>query len=199
MDVDTPITSLSPPAYLTRLPHARSDPLLACSWTIGAFGTIGKIKSRFEKKSRSFGVQVFGTMVPKEDYYLRPSTSQKDEFGFPALEVHIEFEPEVLANVVAARSHLLELLKDAGYAATIREIVPQLFPGTAKHYGGAVRMHASPKYGVTDAYNRLHDAPNVMVVDASCFTTSPEKNPTLTVMALAARSADRLARDLKAM
>jgi choline dehydrogenase-like flavoprotein len=60
-------------------------------------------------------------------------------------------------------------------------------------------MHASPKYSVTDGYNRLHDAPNVLVVDASCFTTGAEKNPTLTVMALAARAADRLARDLRSM
>ena len=199
VDVETPITSLSPPAYLTRLPHATSDPLLASSWTIGAFGTIGKIKSRFGQKSRSFGVQVFGTMTPKEEYYVRPSAEEKDEFGLPALEVHIEFEPEVLANVVGARKHLLDLLDDAGFRGTIRDIVPQLFPGTAKHYGGAARMHATSKYGVTDAYNRLHDAPNVLVVDASCFTTGAEKNPTLTVMALAARSADRLASDLKAM
>ena len=90
-------------------------------------------------------------------------------------------------------------MEDAGYRATIRDIVPQLVPGTAKHYGGAARMHASPKYGVTDGYNRLHDAPNVLVVDASCFTTGAEKNPTLTVMALAARSADYLARDLRGM
>ena len=150
-------------------------------------------------KNRSFGVQVFGTMMPKEQYYVRPSGDQKDEFGLPSLEVHIEFEPEVLANVVAARQHLLELLNDAGYKARILEIVPQLVPGTAKHYGGATRMHASPTYGVTDAYNRLYDAPNVLVVDASSFTTGAEKNPTLTLMALAARSADRLARDLKAM
>ena len=199
VDVDSPITSLSPPAYLTRLPHATSDPLLASSWTIGAFGTIGKIKSRFGQKTRSFGVQVFGTMIPKEKYYLRPSADQRDEFGFPALEVHIEFEPDVLANVFGARQHLIDLLGEAGVKGTIRDIVPQLFPGTAKHYGGAARMHASPKYGVTDADNRLHDASNVLVVDASCFTTGAEKNPTLTVMALAARSADRLASDLKAM
>lgn len=198
VDVNAPITALSPPAYLTRRPPATSDPLLACSWTIGAFGTVEKIKSRFGGKARSFGVQVFGTMIPKEKYYVRPSADQKDEFGLPALEVHIEFEPEVLDNVIAAREHLLSLLEDAGYKGTIREIVPQLFPGTAKHYGGATRMHASPTHGVTDAYNRLHDAPNVLVVDASCFTTGAEKNPTLTVMALAARSADRLARDLKA-
>jgi choline dehydrogenase-like flavoprotein len=60
-------------------------------------------------------------------------------------------------------------------------------------------MHASPRFGVTDGFNRLHDIPNVLVVDASCFTTGAEKNPTLTVMALAARSAERLAGDLKTM
>ena len=36
------------------------------------------------------------------------------------------------------------------------------------------------------------------VVDASSFTTGVEKNPTLTVMALSARAADRLADDLRA-
>jgi choline dehydrogenase-like flavoprotein len=37
----------------------------------------------------------------------------------------------------------------------------------------------------------------VAVVDASTFTTSSEKNPTLTAMALAARAAQRLACDLQ--
>jgi choline dehydrogenase-like flavoprotein len=90
-------------------------------------------------------------------------------------------------------------MQDAGHRGAIREIVPTLVPGTAKHYGGAARMHASPKFGVTDGFNRLHEIPNVLVVDASCFTTGAEKNPTLTATALAARSADRLARDLRAM
>ena len=38
---------------------------------------------------------------------------------------------------------------------------------------------------------------NLVVADASCFTTNSEKNPTLTAMALAARAASRLAADLK--
>jgi choline dehydrogenase-like flavoprotein len=58
-------------------------------------------------------------------------------------------------------------------------------------------MHRSPQYGMLDAWNRLHAVPNVLVCDASCFTTGAEKNPTLTAMALAARAADRLADDLK--
>jgi choline dehydrogenase-like flavoprotein len=137
--------------------------------------------------------------VPEEKYYVRPSSNEKDEFGFPALEVHISFDEKVLDNMVKAREHLMQLMQDAGHKGAIRQIVPTLVPGTAKHYGGAARMHASPRFGVTDGFNRLHDIPNVLVVDASCFTTGAEKNPTLTVMALAARSAERLAGDLKAM
>lgn len=199
VDTERSLTSLSPPAYLTRLPHASSDPLMAASWTLGAFGTLGKIKSRFGRKTTYFGVQVFGTMVPEEKYYVAPAKDEQDEFGFPALEVNIRFEEDVLNNMFKARTHFIELMEDAGHKGAIREIVPTLFPGTAKHYGGAARMHASPQFGVTDAFNRLHDIPNVLVVDASCFTTGAEKNPTVTVMALAARSADRLARDLRAM
>ena len=58
-------------------------------------------------------------------------------------------------------------------------------------------MHADPAFGMLDRWNRLHDVPNVAVVDSSCFTTGPEKNPTLTAMAIAARAADRLGGDVR--
>ena len=44
-----------------------------------------------------------------------------------------------------------------------------------------------------DRWNRMHEVPNVVVADSSCFTTGPEKNPTLTAMAIAIRAADHLA------
>src|SRR5215467_4361055 len=120
VDMDIPLTSLAPPAYLTRLPHASSDPLLASSWTLGAFGTVGKIKSRFGLKTTYYGVQVFGTMVPEEKYYIGLARDDKDEFGFPALEVHISFDESILNNMVKAREHLLQLVQDAGHRGTIR-------------------------------------------------------------------------------
>ncbi len=57
-------------------------------------------------------------------------------------------------------------------------------------------MHSNPQFGMLDSWNRLHSVPNVLVVDASSFTTGPEKNPTLTAMALAIRAASRLAAEL---
>ena len=59
-------------------------------------------------------------------------------------------------------------------------------------------MHRSRAHGVLNEWNRPFDIPNLVVGDASCFTTNSEKNPTLTAMALSARAAARLADDLKA-
>jgi choline dehydrogenase-like flavoprotein len=69
-------------------------------------------------------------------------------------------------------------------------------PGTSVHYGGTCRMHASPRFGVVDGWCRVYGVRNVAVADSAVFTTTPEKNPVLTAMTLAARAGDRLAREL---
>lgn len=195
--MDRPRTLLSPSAYLTRLPYDRSPPLLATSWTLGTASLADRIRSRFALKGTTVGVQILGTMVPSASCVAKPSATCKDEFGLPALDVCIHYSEAEVKNVVRAREHLMNLMADAGCRVTLGEITPTLFPGTAAHYGGTARMHARPEYGVVDGWNRLHDAKNVLVCDAACFTTAAEKNPTLTVMAIAARAATRLAQDLR--
>lgn len=197
LEMDRPRKILSPSAYLTRLPYGSSAPLLATSWTLGTASLQDRIRSRFGLKATSVGVQMIGTMIPSAACFAKPSATQKDEFGFPALDVCIRYSDAEVQNVVSARKHLMNLMEDAGSRATLGEIYPTLFPGTIAHYGGTARMHAKPEYGVVDGWNRVHDAPNVLVCDAACFTTAAEKNPTLTVMAIATRAATRLAHDLR--
>jgi len=196
-EMDRPRRFLAPSAYLTRLPYDSSPPLLATSWTLGTASVHDRIRSRFGLRGTAVGVQILGTMIPSEACTALPSTSKKDEFGLPALNVCIRYSETEVDNVVRARQHLMHLMDDAGCLATLGEIVPTLFPGTVAHFGGTARMHALPKYGVVDAWNRVYGAQNVLVCDAACFTTAAEKNPTLTVMAIAARAAKRLAHDLK--
>lgn len=195
--MERPRSLLSPSAYLTRLPYESSPPLLATSWTLGVATTQDRIRSRFGLKGGAVSVQMIGTMIPSEACVAKPSTTKQDEFGLPALDVCIRYSDDEVDNVVRARQHLMNILDDAGSCAVMGEIVPTLFPGTIAHYGGTARMHAKPQYGVVDAWNRVYRAPNVLVCDAACFTTACEKNPTLTVMAIAARAATRLAHDLK--
>jgi choline dehydrogenase-like flavoprotein len=64
------------------------------------------------------------------------------------------------------------------------------------HYIGATRMSPDPTRGVVDVDCRVHDIDNIFVGGSSVFPTSGHVNPTLTVVALAVRLADRLRRVL---
>jgi choline dehydrogenase-like flavoprotein len=195
--LEHPLSLLAPAAYLTRLPYDSSPPLLATSWTLGLTNARDRIRSRLGMKGVDVGVQVIGTMIPTEGCQAKPSATKKDEFGLPALDVNIRYSDAEVDNVVRCRQHLMNVMEAAGHRSAIGEIVPTLYPGTIAHFGGTARMHADRKYGVVDSWNRLYDAPDVLVCDAACFTTAAEKNPTLTVMAIAARAATRLANDLR--
>jgi choline dehydrogenase-like flavoprotein len=65
--------------------------------------------------------------------------------------------------------------------------------GFASHEVGTVRMGKDPKTSVLNSYCQAHSIKNLFVVDGSCFTTFPEKNPTLTIAAIAVRSARYIA------
>jgi choline dehydrogenase-like flavoprotein len=54
-------------------------------------------------------------------------------------------------------------------------------------------MGKDPKRSVVDTDNRCHDIPNLFIGDASVYPAYPEKNPTLTNIALTWRMAERLA------
>jgi choline dehydrogenase-like flavoprotein len=196
-EMERPMSLLSPSAYMTRLPYEKSAPLMATSWTLGVANEPDRVRSRLGLKGRRVGVQMIGTVIPSADSIASPSATLKDEFGMPALDVCIRYTDDEVQNVVRARQHLMDVLGEAGHRATIGHIVPTLFPGTIAHYGGTVRMHSNPEHGVLDAWNRTYDVPNVLVCDASCFTTAAEKNPTLTLMAIAVRAAARLSHDLR--
>lgn len=60
------------------------------------------------------------------------------------------------------------------------------------HHIGTTRMHRDPKQGVVDADCRMHGVANLFVAGSSVFPTSGASNPTLTVVALALRIADRI-------
>jgi choline dehydrogenase-like flavoprotein len=60
------------------------------------------------------------------------------------------------------------------------------------HYMGATRMSDDPREGVVDRNCAVHGMENLYVAGSSVFPTSGQANPTLTIVALALRLADRL-------
>jgi choline dehydrogenase-like flavoprotein len=67
-------------------------------------------------------------------------------------------------------------------------------PGWSIHEVGTARMGNDPRTSVLDRFNRSHDVPNLFVVDGSAFPAATALEPTLTIMALAARASDHLIR-----
>lgn len=186
------LTALSHPVYVARADHDTSEPLMSSSLMLGQTPSWpARVRVYTGGKVSKFGVQVLGTMIPTPEVGVRVGDW---EGARPA--IHLRYDEATLRNMRAARDRVREVLAAGGVGSDVPGPFHDLTPGQSVHYAGTVRMHDDPQFGVLDRWNRMYDVPNVAVVDPSCFTTGPEKNPTLTAMAIAARAADRLADDL---
>jgi choline dehydrogenase-like flavoprotein len=87
--------------------------------------------------------------------------------------------------LVAAQAVMEEILRAAGASDVI---TIQRFA----HLVGGARMAADERDGVVDADCRSFAVPNLLITDGSVLPTQGSANPALTIMAIAARAADRL-------
>jgi choline dehydrogenase-like flavoprotein len=192
---DRRLPALGHPVYVTRVRHDDAKPLMATSLTLGLAARGERLKTYVRTSTSQFGVQVFGTMVPTRDVgVVLGGDPGADLLCRPMIS--LRYDSDAVANLVAARPRLQQMFADAGLGLTAADSLQYERPGSSVHFGGTVRMHDDREFGVLDRWNRIHDVPNVVVCDSSCFTTGPEKNPTLTAMAIAARAADRLASEV---
>jgi choline dehydrogenase-like flavoprotein len=57
-------------------------------------------------------------------------------------------------------------------------------------------MSAKAQDGVVNKWGQTHDIDNLFISDGSQFTTGAAENPTLTIVSLAIRQADRIASEM---
>jgi choline dehydrogenase-like flavoprotein len=58
-------------------------------------------------------------------------------------------------------------------------------------------MGNDPKKSVLNQWQQAHEVKNLFVCDAASFVSNPDKNPTQTICALAWRSADFMADEMR--
>lgn len=110
---------------------------------------------------------------------------QTDRYGLPVARFSYSQCDNDRTLVSAAQRAMEDLLRAAGAEEVI----------TIKRYAhlvGGCRMAADPESGVVDKDLRCFAVPNLYVVDGSVLPTQGSANPALTIMAVAARAADRL-------
>ncbi len=158
------------------------------------FGAEGFGRSYKEAvKSGLYGIRLggFGESLARWDNYCEIDSVKKDAWGIPSLRVHMTHGPNELAMMEDAASSAAEMLEATG-ARNIVMNSQLAMPGMAIHEVGTARMGKDPKKSVLDSYSRTHDIANLFVMDGAGFVSSGCQNPTLTMMALTARSCDHL-------
>jgi choline dehydrogenase-like flavoprotein len=157
-----------------------------------------------EDARRYYGAQISltvrGEMIPNADSYCELDPDVKDRFGLPVLRFHWKFsnhEYRQIAHGIATARAIIEKL-----GGTV--LTPQLPPeeaiavgGWIIHEVGTTRMGDRADNSVTDSYGRTWEVDNLVITDGGIFTSNAHKNPTLTIMALAWRSADHLAERMR--
>jgi choline dehydrogenase-like flavoprotein len=152
-----------------------------------------------ERKSELFTAFEIWSMVeqaPSPENRVRLG-AKRDQNGMPKVEIHWRFTEADRDGVRRMRAAMKREIEGSGLGTI--EWSPDLFttPSSVHPIGGA-RMGLDPRTSVVGPDLAVHGVDNLYLASSAVFPTSGYANPTLTVVALACRLADRIKRVLAA-
>jgi choline dehydrogenase-like flavoprotein len=174
---------------------------------VGEFGPLCKAYegygSELKKKCREMygtfiGFAGRGEMIPNEHTYCEIDPNTVDEWGIPVLRFHFQWSDNEIKMAKDMQQTFREIVEAAGGTYYDRTSPDGPNPygiqdgGVIIHELGVVRMGNNPKTSALNGYCQAHDVKNVFVTDAASFVSNPDKNPTLTIMALSWRASEYL-------
>ncbi len=165
-----------------------------------AFSTPG-FGSSFKKEVRDYAgafvsMGAFGEVLPRYENSVSIDAEVKDKWGIPVLRFDYHFgenERKMAADMATTGREMFEA---AGFEV-LHADAHMLPEGWSIHELGTARMGSDPKASVLNQFQQSHDVKNLFVVDGSSHVNASCQNPTWTIMALAWRSCDYLADELK--
>ena len=151
------------------------------------------------KEQRPWQVSLggFGECLPRFENYCELDADRVDAWGIPVLHISAAFGDNERTMVTDMADTAAEMLEAAGAEDITRneDISP---PGLAIHEVGTARMGTDPATSVLNRWQQAHDVSNLFVMDGSVYPSSACQNPTITLMALAARACDYLVDEYRA-
>jgi len=150
-------------------------------------------------RARRYGLSYHAEQIPNPDSRVTLS-AEADRLGLPRLKVDLRFSRADAEGIARAHRRLAEWLSASGFgrieyrqseAASADAALARMSHGS--HQIGVARMGATRREGVVGGDLACFDAPNLYVLGSAVFPTSGQANPTLSIVALAARLAETLA------
>jgi choline dehydrogenase-like flavoprotein len=150
------------------------------------WGTEQKARTK-ELFAHLVGLATVGEQLPDVRNQVTLDPHEKDHLGLPVPRLLNEPRENDQGMLKVLPTCLRQIFEAAG-ATEVWE--PKYRPGWSAHYLGTCRMGADPAISVVDPWCRTHDVPNLFIGDSSVFVTGAAVNPSLTIMALATRTAE---------
>ncbi len=166
-------------------------PFMAAFLNPGGWGA--DFAEYMDNYTRLAGMWIVGEDMPRETNRVTLNPAVKDKWGNAVPNVHYDDHD----NDVAMRKHAFTQGQRVYAAAgAIKSFQTPPYPST--HNLGTCRMGASAKDSVCNSFGQTHDVGNLFISDGSQFTTGGAENPTLTIVTLAIRQAEYIAKQMTA-
>jgi choline dehydrogenase-like flavoprotein len=139
----------------------------------------------------------YGEIPPRAENRIEVDEARLDQYGVPLPRIHLGYTDNERKMSEEMYDTVEQLVHEAkGELFNYRRGEWDV-PGAAIHEHGTCRMGSDPQVAALNAFNQMHAVKNLFVVDGSSFPSATEKNPTLTILAVAWRATDYLVAQLK--
>jgi choline dehydrogenase-like flavoprotein len=171
---------------------AKKNPL---EGAITSFSTRALIQDKLiramEDYNRTVEIRITGDDLPMANNRVDLDPMHVDEHGLPVARVTRSFGYNEINLFKLVRPKLEEIFEPfADFGGGVTSAIHSSDARVdliSDHQFGTCRMGDDPAKSVVDRHCRLHDVPNVFVVDSSVFPTGLGVNPMMTVVANALR------------
>jgi choline dehydrogenase-like flavoprotein len=144
-----------------------------------------RLLKEMEHYNHQAGLKIVGECLPQERNQVT-LTQERDQHGLPVPRVTFSY----CDNDSRLIRHSLDFMRKALEAVHAKDIWEE--DDDTCHLAGTARMGDDPRTSVVNGDCRSWDIPNLWVCDGSVFPTTGGVNPSLTIQAIACRTADRI-------
>ncbi len=189
-----------PRGYHIETGGGRSMPgMSVASLLIGDEASVGEdLRAKMRGRYGSvIGFAGRGEMIPNDDCYCELDPTVKDKWGIPVLRFHWKWgdsEIKQAAHMAKTFKAVIEKLGGTPLGPIELDGAKAISKGgEIIHEVGTARMGHDETDSVVNQYGQSWAVPNLFITDGAVLVSSPDKNPTLSILALAWRSSDHLA------
>ncbi|GBR36142.1 hypothetical protein AA101099_0248 [Neoasaia chiangmaiensis NBRC 101099] len=162
---------------------------LPVEWSTAVSGSRKLWGARLREKMGDYnhqvGLKMVGEMLPSLDNRVTLA-DETDQYGLRIARVTYSWQENDKTMIQHALGEMQRSLELVG----ARDIWRQ--ENDTNHLAGTARMGFKRETSVVDADCRSWDIPNLWICDGSVFPTTGGVNPSLTITAIALRTADRI-------